>query len=82
MQQQLGGFFTQMTKPSARSGAGHAAHRLGVIPEGSKAVKRSLLQVYRDRLSRGEHKGLRFSAANVELRRTVEENPAPTTTTG
>ena len=25
----------------------------------------------------GEHKGLRFSAANVELRRTVEEKPGP-----
>ena len=78
MQQQLGSFFrTELTKA------------FGPEPEPAMlpidwgylaAVKLSTVDFTECTLTdfhEGEHKGLRFSAANVELRRTVEEKSGP-----
>ena len=83
MQQQLGGFFrTELTKAF---GAEPEPATLPIDWAYLAATKLSAGPFTECTLTdfhEGEHKGLRFSAANVELRRTVEENPAPTTTTG
>ena len=78
MQQQLGGFFrTELTKafgPEPEPAtlpidwAYLAAAKLSTIP-----FTECTLTDFHE----GEHKGLRFSAANVELRRTVEEKSGP-----
>ena len=78
MQQQLGGFFrTELTKafgPEPEPAtlpidwAYLAAAKLSAVP-----FTECTLTDFHE----GEHKGLRFSAANVELRRTVEEKSGP-----
>ena len=78
MQQQLGGFFrTELTKafgPEPEPAtlpidwAYLAATKLSAVP-----FTECTLTDFHE----GEHKGLRFSAANVELRRTVEEKSGP-----
>ena len=78
MQQQLGGFFrTELTKafgPEPESATlpidwGYlAAAKLSTV---------SFTECTVTDFHEGEHKGLRFSAANVELRRTVEEKSGP-----
>ena len=78
MQQHLGGFFrTELTKafgPEPEPAtlpidwAYLAAAKLSVVP-----FTECTLTDFHE----GEHKGLRFSAANVELRRTVEEKSGP-----
>ena len=78
MQQQLGGFFrTELTKafgPEPEPAtlpidwAYLAATKLSAVPFTECTVTD---------FHEGEHKGLRFSAANVELRRTVEEKSGP-----
>ena len=78
MQQQLGGFFrTELTKafgPEPEPAtlpidwAYLAAAKLSTVP-----FTECTLTDFHE----GEHKGLRFSAANVELRRTVEEKSGP-----
>ena len=78
MQQQLGSFFrTELTKafgPEPESAtlpidwAYLAAAKLSVF---------SFTECTLTDFHEGEHKGLRFSAANVELRRTVEEKSGP-----
>ena len=78
MQQQLGGFFhTELTKA------------FGPEPEpATLSIDRAYLKTANlstvaftectvTDFHEGEHKGLRFSAANVELRRTVEEKSGP-----
>ena len=78
MQQQLGGFFrTELTKAFGLEPepatlpidwAYMAAAKLPNVPFTECSVTD---------FHEGEHKGLRFSAANVELRRTVEEKSGP-----
>ena len=78
MQQQLGGFFrTELAKafgPEPEPAtlpidwAYMAAAKLSNVPFTECSVTD---------FHEGEHKGLRFSAANVELRRTVEEKSGP-----
>ena len=78
MQQQLGGFFrTELTKafgPEPEPAtlpidwAYLSATKLSAVPFTECTVTD---------FHEGEHKGLRFSAANVELRRTVEEKSGP-----
>ena len=78
MQQQLGGFFrTELTKafgpePEPATlpidSAYLQAANLSTVPFTECTVTD---------FHEGEHKGLRFSAANVELRRTVEEKSGP-----
>ena len=78
MQQQLGGFFrTELTKafgPEPEPAtlpidwAYLAAEKLSAV---------SFTECTVTDFHEGEHKGLRFSAANVELRRTVEEKSGP-----
>ena len=78
LQQQLGGFFrTELTKafgPEPEPAtlpidwAYLAAAKLSAVPFTECTVTD---------FHEGEHKGLRFSAANVELRRTVEEKSGP-----
>ena len=78
MQRQLGGFFrTELTKafgPEPEPAtlpidwAYLAAAKLSNVPFTECSVTD---------FHEGEHKGLRFSAANVELRRTVEEKSGP-----
>ena len=78
MQQQLGGFFrTELTKafgPEPKPAtlpidwAYLQAAKLSAVPFTECTVTD---------FHEGEHKGLRFSAANVELRRTVEEKSGP-----
>ncbi|MFR0798531.1 MAG: hypothetical protein ACLSHJ_07130 [Oscillospiraceae bacterium] len=74
MQQQLGGFFhTELTKAF---GPEPEPATLPIDRAYLKAVKLSAVDFTECTVTdfhEGEHKGLRFSAANVELRRTVEE---------
>ena len=78
MQQQLGGFFrTELTK------AFGPEPRPATLPidwaylEAAKLSAVSFTECTGTDFHEGEHKGLRFSAANVELRRTVEEKSGP-----
>ena len=78
MQQQLGGFFrTELTKAF---GPEPEPATLPIDRAYLKAAKLSAVDFTECTLTdfhEGEHKGLRFSAANVELRRTVEERSGP-----
>ena len=78
MQQQLGGFFrTELTKAF---GPQPEPATLPIDRAYLKAAKLSagdFTECTVTDFHEGEHKGLRFSAANVELRRTVEEKSGP-----
>lgn len=78
MQQQLGSFFrTELTKAF---GPEPEPATLPIDWAYLKAAKLSAVPFTECTLTdfhEGEHKGLRFSAANVELRRTVEEKSGP-----
>ena len=78
MQQQLGGFFrAELTR---MFGVEPAAPALPIDQAYLKAAKLSDVDFTECTVTdfhEGEHKGLRFSAANVELRRTVEEKSGP-----
>ena len=78
MQQQLGGFFrTELTKAF---GPEPEPATLPIDWAYLKAAKLSAVDFTECTVTdfhEGEYKGLRFSAANVELRRTVEEKSGP-----
>ena len=78
MQQQLGGFFrTELTKAF---GPEPEPATLPIDRAYLKAAKLSAVAFTECTVTdfhEGEHKGRRFSAANVELRRTVEEKSGP-----
>ena len=78
MQQQLGGFFrAELTKAF---GPEPKPATLPIDWAYMKAAKLSSVDFTECTITdfhEGEHKGLRFSAANVELRRTVEEKSGP-----
>lgn len=78
MQQQLGSFFrTELTKAF---GPEPEPATLPIDWAYLKAAKLSAVDFTECTVTdfhEGEHKGLRFSAANVELRRTVEEKSGP-----
>ncbi len=78
MQQQLGSFFrTELTQ---MFGVEPAAPALPIDRAYLKAAKLSAVDFTECTVTdfhEGKHKGLRFSAANVELRRTVEEKSGP-----
>ena len=78
MKQQLGGFFrTELTKAF---GPEPEPATLPIDWAYLKAAKLSAVDFTECTVTdfhEGEHKGLRFSAANVELRRTVEEKSGP-----
>ena len=78
LQQQLGGFFrTELTKAF---GSEPEPATLPIDWAYLKAAKLSAVDFTECTVTdfhEGEHKGLRFSAANVELRRTVEEKSGP-----
>ena len=78
MQQQLGGYFrAELTR---MFGVEPAAPALPIDRAYLKAAKLSAVDFTECTVTdfhEGEHKGLRFSAANVELRRTVEEKSGP-----
>ena len=78
MQQQLGGFFrAELTKAF---GPEPEPATLPIDWAYMKAAKLSSVEFTECTITdfhEGEHKGLRFSAANVELRRTVEEKSGP-----
>lgn len=78
MQQQLGSFFrTELTKAF---GPEPEPATLPIDRAYLKAAKLSTVPFTECTVTdfhEGEHKGLRFSAANVELRRTVEEKSGP-----
>lgn len=78
MQQQLGGFFrAELTKAFGQE---PEPATLPIDWAYMKAAKLSAVNFTECTITdfhEGEHKGLRFSAANVELRRTVEEKSGP-----
>ena len=78
MQQQLGGFFrAELTKAF---GPEPEPATLPIDWAYMKAAKLSAIDFTECTITdfhEGEHKGLRFSAANVELRRTVDEKSGP-----
>ena len=78
MQQQLGGFFrAELTKAF---GPEPEPATLPIDWAYMKSAKLSSVDFTECTITdfhEGEHKGLRFSAANVELRRTVEEKSGP-----
>ena len=78
LQQQLGGYFrAELTR---MFGLEPAAPALPIDWAYLKAAKLSAVDFTECTVTdfhEGEHKGLRFSAANVELRRTVEEKSGP-----
>lgn len=78
LQQQLGGYFrAELTR---MFGVEPAAPVLPIDRAYLKAAKLSAVDFTECTVTdfhEGEHKGLRFSAANVELRRTVEEKSGP-----
>ena len=78
MQQQMGGYFrAELTR---MFGVEPAAPALPIDRAYLKAAKLSAVDFTECTVTdfhEGEHKGLRFSAANVELRRTVEEKSGP-----
>lgn len=78
MQQQLGGYFrAELTR---MFGMEPATPSLPIDRAYLKAAKLSAVDFTECTVTdfhEGEHKGLRFSAANVELRRTVEEKSGP-----
>ena len=78
LQQQLGGYFrAELTR---MFGMEPATPSLPIDRAYLKAAKLSAVDFTECTVTdfhEGEHKGLRFSAANVELRRTVEEKSGP-----
>lgn len=78
LQQQMGGYFrAELTR---MFGVEPAAPSLPIDRAYLKAAKLSAVDFTECTVTdfhEGEHKGLRFSAANVELRRTVEEKSGP-----
>ncbi len=78
MQQQLGGFFrTELTKAfGPESKPATLPIDWGYL-EAAKLSAVSFTECTVTDFHEGEHKGLRFSAANVELCRTVEERSGP-----
>ena len=78
LQQQLGGYFrAELTR---MFGVEPAAPALPIDRAYLEAAKLSAVDFTECTVTdfhEGEHKGLRFSAANVELRRTVEEKSGP-----
>lgn len=78
MQQQLGGFFrTELTKAFGPEPEPAALPIDWAYLEAAKLSVVSFTECTVTDFHEGEHKGLRFSAANVELRRTVEEKSGP-----
>ena len=78
MQQQLGGFFrTELTKAFGPEPEPATLPIDWAFLEAAKLSAVSFTECTVTDFHEGEHKGLRFSAANVELRRTVEERSGP-----
>ena len=78
MQQQLGGFFhTELTKVFGPEPEPTTLPIDWAYLEAAKLSTVSFTECTVTDFHEGEHKGLRFSAANVELRRTVEEKSVP-----
>ena len=78
MQQQLGGFFrTELTKAFGPEPKPATLPIDWAYLEAAKLSVVSFTECTVTDFHEGEHKGLRFSAANVELRRTVEEKSGP-----
>jgi hypothetical protein len=78
MQQQLGGFFrTELTKAFGPEPEPAALPIDWGYLEAAKLSTVSFTECTVTDFHEGEHKGLRFSAANVELCRTVEEKSGP-----
>ena len=78
MQQQLGGFFrTELTKAFGPEPEPATLPIDWAYLEAAKLSTVPFTECTVTDFHEGEHKGLRFSAANVELRRTVEEKSGP-----
>ena len=78
MQQQLGGFFrTELTKAFGPEPEPATLPIDWAYLAAAKLSAVSFTECTVTDFHEGEHKGLRFSAANVELRRTVEERSGP-----
>ena len=78
MQQQLGGFFrAELTKAFGSELEPATLPIDWAYLEAAKLSAVSFTECTVTDFHEGEHKGLRFSAANVELRRTVEEKSGP-----
>ena len=78
MQQQLGSFFrTELTKAFGPEPEPATLPIDWGYLEAAKLSAVSFTECTVTDFHEGEHKGLRFSAANVELRRTVEEKSGP-----
>ena len=78
MQQQLGGFFrTELTKAFGPEPEPATLPIDWAYLEAAKLSTVSFTECTVTDFHEGEHKGLRFSAANVELCRTVEERSGP-----
>ena len=78
MQQQLGGFFrTELTKAFGPEPKPATLPIDWAYLEAAKLSAVSFTECTVTDFHEGEHKGLRFSAANVELHRTVEEKSGP-----
>ena len=78
MQQQLGGFFrTELTKAFGPEPEPATLPIDWAYLEAAKLSTVAFTECTVTDFHEGEHKGLRFSAANVELRRTVEEKSGP-----
>lgn len=78
MQQQLGGFFcTELTKAFGPEPEPATLPIDWAYLAAAKLSAVSFTECTVTDFHEGEHKGLRFSAANVELRRTVEEKSGP-----
>ena len=78
MQQQLGGFFrTELTKAFGPEPEPATLPIDWAYLSAAKLSAVSFTECTLTDFHEGEHKGLRFSAANVELRRTVEEKSGP-----
>ena len=78
MQQQLGSFFrTELTKAFGPEPEPATLPIDWAYLEAAKLSAVSFTECTVTDFHEGEHKGLRFSAANVELRRTVEEKSGP-----
>lgn len=78
MQQQLGGFFrAELTKAFGPEPKPATLPIDGAYMKAAKLSSVDFTECTITDFHEGEHKGLRFSAANVELRRTVEEKSGP-----
>ena len=78
LQQQLGGFFrTELTKAFGPEPEPATLPIDWAYLQAAKLSTVAFTECTVTDFHEGEHKGLRFSAANVELRRTVEEKSGP-----